>query len=323
MRTAFTEAFELQHPVVLAGMAGPTTPELAAEVSNAGGLGILGASGTDAVGFRDLVEAVRALTDRPFGLNLLLHFYSPDEVRALVDAGPPVLSTAWAREDQDLRPLFAYAHERGVRVLHMVSTVPEAVRAAEAGADAIVAQGTEGGGHVGEIGTSVIVPMVVDAVDPLPVLAAGGVADGRSLAAMLALGAAGVLMGTRFLATLEARLHDNLKRDIVESSGHDTIATDLPDILLGTDWPGALARTGRNRLIERWLGRPNELRRHRAAAFERLQEARRAGDTEEAVTYMGQVAGLIQDVVPARDVVEDVVREAERIIRDRLPALLD
>lgn len=322
MRTPFTEAFGVRHPVALGGMAGPTTPELVAAVSNAGGLGILGATGTPRDEFRATVEGIRRLTERPFGLNLLLFLCSDEDVRAAVDAGPPVLSTAWPREDQDLRSLFGYARERGVRVLHMVPAVPDAVRAAAAGADAIVAQGSEGGGHIGEMGTSVIVPMVADAVGPLPVLGAGGVADGRGLAAMLALGADGVLLGTRFLATPEARLHERFKQAIVESSGHDTIATDVTDILAGSDWPGALARVSRNRLVERWLGRANELRRHRAEAIERAGGARRGGDTEEAVLYMGQVAGLIDEVRPAAEIVESIVREAEEIVGQRLPSLL-
>ena len=204
----------------------------------------------------------------------------------------------------------------------MVPTVVDALKAAEAGADVIVAQGTDGGGHIGLIGTAVIVPSVVNGVSPIPVLAAGGIADGRGLAAMLALGASGVLMGTRFIATKEAPLHDTFKQRIIDSDGTDTIVTDVADVMIGSDWPGALARVARNRQVERWLGRLNELRRHRADVVSAMREARRTGDVDEAIVYYGQSAALIGEVLPASEVVERTVREAETVLRDRLPKLL-
>jgi NAD(P)H-dependent flavin oxidoreductase YrpB (nitropropane dioxygenase family) len=209
-----------------------------------------------------------------------------------------------------------------VKVVHMVPTASDAVRAAEAGADVIVAQGTDGGGHIGLVGTAVIVPMVVREVAPLPVLAAGGIADGRGLAAMLAFGAAGVLLGTRFLATAESALHENVKRAIVDSDGADTIVTDLGDEMLGGDWPGAMARISRNRLVERWLGRVNEMRRKRSEILSAMREARRAGDIDEAILYWGQSAGLITEIAPVANVVAQMVTEAEATLRERLPALL-
>jgi NAD(P)H-dependent flavin oxidoreductase YrpB (nitropropane dioxygenase family) len=137
----------------------------------------------------------------------------------------------------------------------MVGTVREAIRARDAGADVIVAQGTEGGSHVGLQGSLPLIPMVVDAVAPAPVLAAGGIADGRGLVAALALGAHGVLLGTRFLASIESPLHPNFKRAIVESDGHDTLLSEIPDLASGEVWPGALTRSRRNRFIEHWAGR--------------------------------------------------------------------
>ena len=145
----------------------------------------------------------------------------------------------------------------------MASTVPEAKRAAEAGADMIIAQGTEGGGHVGWMASMPLLPMVVDAVAPIPVLAAGGYADGRGLVAALALGADGMLLGTRFLATVESPLHPNFKQAIVDSDGHDTLLSEIPDIAAGLVWPGAMIRSRRNRFIERWAGREWALRRDR------------------------------------------------------------
>jgi NAD(P)H-dependent flavin oxidoreductase YrpB (nitropropane dioxygenase family) len=322
IRTSFTELLRIPHPIALAGMAGSTSPELAAAVSNAGGLGVMGMSDIEGDAIGETVAAIRQRTDRPFGLNLLLHGADDDQIRAVLDASPAVLSTAWPRDDQDLGDLFARAHAKGVKVMHMVPTAADAARAATAGADVIVAQGTDGGGHIGLMGTVVIVPSVVREVGPLPVLAAGGIADGAGLAAMLTLGAAGVLVGTRFLATNEAPLHDAVKRAIVASDGTDTIVTDLADVMLGVDWPGAVERISRNRVVERWLGRTNELRRRRDEALSGMRDARRSGNVDEAILYWGQSAGLVKEIVPAAQVVADMVRDAESILRERVPGLV-
>jgi len=322
IRTAFTELLGIRHPVALAGMAGETTPELVAAVSNAGGLGILGASDLYPEPLERKVAELRERTQAPFGLNLLLNFMSDEEIDLALEKRPPVFSTAWPGDRQDLKAIFAKAHDHGAKVVHMVPTVADALKAAEAGADVIIAQGTDGGGHIGLVGTAVIVPAVVTAVSPVPVLAAGGIADGRGLAAMLALGASGVLMGTRFISTVEAPLHETYKQRIIDSDGTDTIATDVGDVMLGADWPGAVARVARNRAIERWLGRINELRRRRDEVRERMLEARKAGDPDEAVIYYGQSAALIGEVLPAAEVVTRTVAEAETLLREKLPKLL-
>jgi NAD(P)H-dependent flavin oxidoreductase YrpB (nitropropane dioxygenase family) len=204
----------------------------------------------------------------------------------------------------------------------MVSTVEEALRAVEAGADAIVAQGSEGGGHVGLMGTMPLLPMVARAVAPLPVVAAGGVADGAGLAAALMLGAEGVLLGTRFLATPESPLHDRFKQAILESDGHDTLLTEIPDLITGRVWPGAYVRVARNGLIRAWAGREGELRRQRRAAAAAVAEARRQGDVEGIPLLIGQTAGLVDRIEPAAAVVERVVREAEAVLRARSAEVL-
>ncbi len=322
IRTRFTDLMGIDHPVVLAGMSGDTSPELVAAVSNAGGLGIYGATSDTPEQMAAAVAAIREKTRAPFGLNLLLCFAEDSEIRAALETKPSVLSTSWPRDDQDLKAVFAAAHERGVKVLHMVPAVGDAVRAAEAGADAVIAQGTDGGGHIGLIGTTVIVRQVVRAVSSVPILAAGGICDGSGLAAMLALGADGVLMGTRFLATPEAPAHDAVKKAILNSDGTDTIVTDVGDILMGNEWPGAMARVSRNHLIERWLGRANELRRHREPLREAMFAARKRGELDEALLYWGQGAGLIDEILPAGKVVSDLVTEAETILSARLPGLV-
>lgn len=322
IRTRFTEAVGVAHPVVLGGMGGGTSPELVAAVSEAGGLGIQGASGRSPARIAELAEDIRSRTEAPFGINLLLFLSGDEHVEAVAAAEPKVFSTAWPAPGQDLVRVFRRAHEAGCVVIHMVSTVGEAQAAAGAGADVIVAQGTEGGGHVGMMGSSVLVPMVVARTNA-PVLAAGGFATGGGLAAALALGADGILLGTRFLATPEAPIHPRFKQVILDSDGHDTIATEITDVAQGTVWPGAYARVQRNRLVEDWIGREGELRRRQPEVARLVAEASRTGDTDHAVLYAGQTAGLIRELLPAREVVTSIVSEAERIIRTRLSSLVE
>ena len=166
--------------------------------------------------------------------------------------------------------------------------------------------------------TFVIVPMVVSAVSPVPVLAAGGIADGRGLAASLALGADGVLLGTRFLATPEAPIHENFKQAIVKSDGHDTLLTEIPDIASGHVWPGAMARTQRNAFVARWAGQEWALRQNRVEVAKGVADARKAGDVDNTPLLFGQDAGLIDSVRPAAEIVETMIAEADEIIRKRL-----
>lgn len=311
LTTRATALFGIEHPVLSGGMAGATSPELVAAVSNAGGLGVLGCANKTPDWVARSAAEIRSRTSKPWGMNLLLFLADEPLVAAVIAAKPPVFSTAWPAADQDLAALFGRARAAGSKVLHMVSRVAEARRAAEAGADAIVAQGTEGGGHVGLIGTMVLLPQVVRAVAPLPVLAAGGVATGEGLAAALALGGEGVLLGTRFLATPEAPVPEGWKRAIVASDGDDTLLTEIPDVARGRVWPGAYSRVTRNRYIERWLGREGELRRRQKEIAAGVEKALAAGDVEEVPLFIGQDAGLIDGLEPAGEVVARVVREAE------------
>lgn len=295
-------------------MGSATGAELVAAVSAAGGLGIVGCAGRDRAWIVEAARAIRALTDRPFGMNLLLFEVADAAFEAVLEARPRVFSTAWPWPDQDLQPLFSRAHDAGAFVVHMVSSVPEARRAAAAGADAIVAQGTEGGGHVGLMTTMTLVPQVVRAVAPLPVLAAGGIATGDGLAAALALGAAGALLGTRFLATPEAPVAAGFKQAVLSSDGHDTLLTEIPDIARGRVWPGAWSRVVRNRLIESWAGREGELRARRSEVGSAIHQAFRDGDAGGAPLFIGQEAGLIDTLEPAAEIVLRLVREAEEAI---------
>ena len=317
LRTRLTELLDIEHPVILGGMGrGATVPPMVAAVSEAGGLGVLGVSRYPAERLAEQVAALRAATSCPFGLNLLLFVSGDAAVDAVLAHRPPVFSTAWPWPEQDLEPIFDRAHAAGATVMHMVAGVDEAKRAAEAGADIIVAQGTEGGGHVGTIAGMVLVPMVARAVEPVPVVAAGGIATGAQLAAALMLGAEGVLLGTRFLATIESPWPPSYKNAIVESDGHDTELTEIPDIANGSVWPGAYDRARRNLLISEWAGRENELRRRRAEVAATIARAAREDDADHGELNFGQSAGLIDAVDSCADVVRGLTSEAEEVLRE-------
>jgi nitronate monooxygenase/enoyl-[acyl-carrier protein] reductase II len=185
------------------------SPDLVSAVSNAGAIGILGCTHLSPDDIRSYVKSVRELTRKPFGLNCLMFFADEDGFAAALEARPSVLSLSWPEKGQDLAAWIVRAHDAGCVVTFMAGDVEEARRGADAGADIIIAQGTEGGGHVGWMATAVLVPIVVDAISPVPVMAAGGIADGRGFAAALSLGAEGILLGTRFLASEECGLHKN------------------------------------------------------------------------------------------------------------------
>jgi NAD(P)H-dependent flavin oxidoreductase YrpB (nitropropane dioxygenase family) len=321
LQTPLCELLGITHPIVLGGMASGTAAELVAAVSNAGGLGILGASGRSPTEIREQASRIRALTAGPFGMNILLFYGDAATVKEVLAQRPAVAAFAWPTADQDLAEVFARAHDVGAQVMHMVARLDDAKRAAEAGADIIVAQGSEGGGHVGMMSTIVLVPQVVDAVAPLPVLAAGGIADGRGLAAALALGASGALLGTRFLATPEAPLHPHFKQAILASDGHDTDLTEIPDLITGRVWPGALARTWRNALIREWVGREWLLRQRRPQVASEVAAARAAGDAEHTPLLFGQDAGLIDAIEPVGDLIARMVHDAHAIITGRLRPL--
>ncbi|HEX2932966.1 MAG TPA: nitronate monooxygenase [Candidatus Binatia bacterium] len=322
IHTRICDLLGIQHPIVLGGMGTATTAPLVAAVSNAGGFGTLGTSAFNATTLDSEVASIRERTDKPFGINHLLFQIQEDMFAVTLGARPTVVAFAWAKKDQNLRDYFQRAHDGGAKVMHMAGEVPEALRAAEAGADVLVAQGTEAGGHVGWMASLPLVPMMVKAIAPLPVLAAGGIADGRGLAAALALGADGILLGTRFMATPEAPIHANYKQVIVKSDGHDTVLTEIPDLATQRVWPGAMSRAQRNQFIERWSGREWALRQSASEVGKQVAAARAAGDINNASLSFGQDAGLIDSIKTVKEVVQDIVAEAEEILKNRLPSLL-
>jgi NAD(P)H-dependent flavin oxidoreductase YrpB (nitropropane dioxygenase family) len=310
LHTPICDLLGITHPIVLGGMASGTAPDLVAAVSNAGGLGILGASGRSPTEIREQTSRIRALTAAPFGLNILLFYGDEATVETVLAQRPAVAAFAWPTADQALAEVFARAHDVGAHVMHMVARLDDAKRAVQAGADSIVAQGSEGGGHVGMMSTMVLVPQVVAAVAPTPVLAA------------LALGASGALLGTRFLATHEAPLHPHFKQAIIASDGHDTDLTEIPDLITGRVWPGALARTWRNALIREWAGREWMLRQQRPHVAGEVAAARTAGDAERTPLLFGQDAGLIDAIEPVGDLMTRMVCDAHAVITERLARLV-
>jgi NAD(P)H-dependent flavin oxidoreductase YrpB (nitropropane dioxygenase family) len=323
IQTRICELLNVQHPIALGGMGGGhTAAALVAAVSEAGGFGALGCHGLTAAQIHEAAAAIRRRTAKPFALNLLLFDVQDDCLAAVLNERPTAVAFAWPRPDQDLKGYIGRAHDAGCMVTLMAGGVPEAERAAAAGADVIIAQGTEGGGHVAWMATMVLTPMVVDAVAPIPVLAAGGIADGRGLAAALALGADGVLLGTRFLASNESPHHENFKQAILESDGHDTVLTEVPDVAMNWVWPGAMSRVRRNRFIDRWASREWAIRQRQAEVLDQVQAAYKAGDVDEAPLFFGQDAGLIKDVASAAEIIRRMTKEAETILADRLPTLI-
>ncbi len=317
IKTRLTELLGVAHPIVLGGMSRATAADVVGAVSEAGGVGTLGITSMTPEEIRASCERIRSLTSAPFGLNALLFLVSAEQIDAMFACRPRVIATAWRRPEYDLRSLAERIHASGALHMHQADTLDEAKRAAEAGADIVVAQGTEGGGHVGVMATLPLARMVIRALPEIPVLVAGGIADGAGIAAALVLGGDGVLLGTRFLATNEAPFPDGYKRAIVESDGHDTLISEIPDIAAGQVWPGAYARVLRNAFIEEWIGREGELRRRLAEVRPQLQAARAAGDAERGTLLMGQDAGLIDSIEPAGALVKRLAADAENALRER------
>ncbi len=309
--TPLTEMFGIRHPIVLGPMGGVAGGRLAAAVSNAGGLGLVGGGYGDAAWLRTELAAVSAATQEtklPWGAGLITWSASAAIVDLVLSYRPHALMLSFG----DPRPYLEAIRAAGCKLILQVQDLEQARLAQAVGADLIVAQGTEAGGHGGQRSTLALVPAVVDAVAPTPVLAAGGIADGRGLAAALMLGAQGALIGTRFYATPEALGHDNAKRRIVEAGGHETLRTRVFDIVRGYEWPaGFTGRALRNRFMQRWqrdeAGLAADVGTQRAA----FHAAAAAGDFETAMVWAGEAVDLIDAVESAATLVERISAQAE------------
>jgi len=366
LKTALTDLVGIAHPVVQGGMAWVATWELVVAVSEAGGLGVLGASGFTVDEMREAIRQIRAKTDKPFGVDLLL----PKEMVAqggMVIEGPseiplkevlktlpqahrdwfdrvkeemelPDIDLVMRTDTTTLRPLSAVracieervplfcaglgnpgfmveeAHAAGIKVLGITGNSKNARRMAQSGVDLIVAQGYEGGGHTGRIGTMALLPQAIDAAYPVPVLAAGGIGDGRGLAAALAMGCVGVWVGTRFLATEEGGALEVHKQRILESTDEDTRRTYW--------YTGKTSRASYNKfhdLMDASGLEPLPFPLQALLASALVESFLRANRTEYLGAFAGQVSGLIKEIKPARQVLEEMVEEAADILTRRLP----
>ncbi len=313
LSTAITRLLGIDHPVLLAPMGGVAGGALAGAVSAAGGLGLIGAGYADpAVGFGSddwIRDEFDKAGNRAAGIGFITWALDrrPDALDVALECGPRAVMLSFG----DIAPYAAKIRDAGAALICQVQTLKDAREAAAKGAQIVVAQGTEAGGHGADRATLPLVPAVADAVAPVPVAAAGGIADGRGLAAALMLGAEAVLVGTRFWATREALGHPNQKALIERSGGDDTLRTKAFDTARGLTWPEPwTGRAIRNAFADTWHGRDDALREEGLPIRERFFAAQREGDTEMAVTFAGEGLDLIADRPGAGALVERIVDEA-------------
>jgi len=304
--TALCAMLDIPHPIIQGGMAWISNAELVSAVSRAGGLGIIGSGNAPPAWVEIQIGAVRRQTDRPFGVNIpLFSPYAEQVVELCIAKGVPVVTTGAGSPAAYLSPL----REAGIKVFPLVASVALARRLARQGVDGLIVEGQESGGHVGDVSTMPLIPQVVDAVD-VPVIAAGGIADGRGLAAALALGAVGVQMGTRFICTAECTAHDNYKAKVVKAGDRSTI-------IAGTSL-GHPVRAIKNNMSRSMtqLEKTATVTEEELIAFGtgKLRLAVEEGDVDHGSVMAGQISGLIGDIVPVCTLIERVIAQAEERI---------
>ncbi len=295
MNTRLCKLLNIEYPIIQGGMAWVATAELAAAVSNGGGLGIIAAGGAPAEAVREQIRKCKSLTDKPFGVNVMLMSPFADEVMQVVlEERPDVVATGAGNPGKYIEPL----KEKGIKILPVVASVAMAKRLEKAGVDGIVAEGTESGGHIGELTTMVLVPQIADAVN-IPVVAAGGIADKRGTAAAFALGADGIQVGTRFICSTECIAHDNYKQAVIKAKDRDAVVTGRS--------AGAPVRALKNKLTKEYERLEKE-----NAPFEEIEKLgvgglRRAfqdGDVETGSLMAGQSAAMVHEIEPCADIIK-------------------
>lgn len=306
MKSAITELLGIQYPIFQGGMAWIAESTLAAAVSNAGGLGIIAGGSAPIDYLREQIRRCKSLTDKPFGVNIMLMSPNAEELAQLViDEKVPVVTTGAGNPGK----FMAAWKEAGVKVVPVVPSVALAVRMERAGADAVIAEGTESGGHIGENTTMCLVPQVVDAVN-IPVIAAGGIADGRGVAASFMLGAQGVQVGTRFLAADECQIHPTYKELVVKAKDTDSVVTGRytghPCRNVRTKFTKKLASGERDGSLT-----PDEFEQLTLGS---LRKAVQDGNLEEGSFLCGAIAGMIKDVKPAKDIITEMFAQADKLL---------
>lgn len=305
MKTRVTELLNIEYPVIQGGMSWVAEYHLASAVSEAGGLGLIAAGGAPVEWIREQIRECKKLTSKPFGVNIMLMHPQADEIaKVMVEEGVQVVTTGAGNPGKYM----AMWKEAGIKVIPVVASVAMAKMTERMGADAIVAEGTEAGGHIGELTTMVLVPQVVDAVN-IPVIAAGGVADGRGMAASFMLGAEGVQMGTHFVATKEANVHQNYKDSILKAKDIDTKVTGRST--------GHPVRCLRNNMTKVYLKKEAEgasLEELELLSLGGLRKAVVEGDVVNGSLMAGQSAGLVKEEYTCKELIEKVVTEAEKLL---------
>lgn len=305
MKTRVTELLGIEYPIIQGGMAWVAEHNLAAAVSQAGGLGIIGAGGAPAAFVKEQIEKVKAVTDKPFGVNIMLMNPEADAIaKVVVDEGVKVVTTGAGNPGKYM----AMWKEAGVKVIPVVASVAMAKMMERGGADAIVAEGMESGGHIGSATTMTLVPQVVDAVK-IPVIAAGGIADGRGFAAAMMLGAEAVQMGTRFVVAKESIVHENYKQKVIAAKDIDSEVTGMTH--------GHPVRQLRNNMTREYLKKEKE-----GAPFEELEvltlgSLRKAvveGDTVNGTLMAGQIAGMVKKEQSCAEMIQEIMAEAEKLL---------
>lgn len=305
MKTEITELLEIRYPIIQGGMAWVADYHLAAAVSNAGGLGLIGSGGAPAEWVREQVREAKKLTDQPFGVNLMLMNPEADQIaRVLVEEGVAVVTTGAGSPEKYM----SMWKEAGMKVIPVVASVALAKRMERCGADAIVAEGTEAGGHIGELTTMVLVPQIVDAVS-VPVIAAGGIADGRGIAAAFMLGARGVQIGTQFVVTKECNVHENYKQALIKARDIDSRVTGRTT--------GHPVRVLRNAMVKEYLKMEQA-----GAPFEELEQLtlgalRKAvvdGDVTNGSVMAGQCASMAHEIMTCKELITKLTHETDKLV---------
>ena len=306
MKTEITELLGIQYPIIQGGMAWVGTWELASAVSEAGGLGIIGSGGAPAEWVKDQIQQVKKHTDKPFGVNLMLMNPDADKIAQIIAEEHVEVVTTGAGNPEKYMKMWK---EAGVKVVPVVASVALARRMERSGADAVIAEGTESGGHIGETTTMVLVPQVVDAVS-IPVIAAGGIADGRGFAAAMMLGAKAVQMGTIFVASKESIVHEAYKQKVIKAKDIDTKVTGRST--------GHPVRTLRNQQTKEYLRLEAA-----GASLEELEKLTLGGlrkpvvdgDVMHGSVMAGQIAGLVKEELSCKEIIEKVYGEAQELLK--------
>jgi len=305
LQTRLTRLLGIEHPIIQGGMAWTATWELAAAVSNAGGLGIIGAGHMPTDLLREQIRNAKSATDKPFGVNLMLLTPHIDElVQMVLDEGVSVVTTGAGNPGKYMAALQA----KGIKVLPIAPSTALARRLEQGGADAIIGEGMEAGGHIGDLTTMVLVPQLADAVS-VPVIAAGGIADGRGIAAAFALGAEGVQIGTRFMCATECTIHPDVKARVLKAKDRDTVVTGY-----STGHPVRVLKNKLSRQLEE-LDRANKPEEIEALGAGKLALAMRQGECDLGSLMAGQCASMVTEIQPAAVIIDELIAGAETVLR--------